>query len=153
MKAYEIHGYLYYEGNAIRLSDNHIFKNVVVTFDRESLKNISDIAENGCRNGNQDIMIESMCIPKSDYSEFLNNQTLMAKNGPITVLQSTISRPNFKLHLESEREDGSKFVLIISSIQFRIDSSEELNLGGTVSFENVKAIILGGCVVREGGLQ
>lgn len=153
MKSFEIHGYPYYEGNATRLSDNHIFKNIVVTFDENSLKNISDIADNGCRNGNQDITIEYICVPKSDYSEFMKNQTAMVKNGSITVLQSTINRPNYKLQLESEREEGSKFVLVISSIQFRLDSSDELDLGDKVSFENIKAIILGGCFVREGDLQ
>lgn len=149
MKSIEIINHPNYEGIAIRTHDNHIFENVVVTFDRDSLKSISDIADNGCRNGNQDIIIENLYIQKSDFNEFIKNQTALEKNGSITVLKTTISRPNFKLHLESERKDGSKIVLVISLIQFRIDSSEELDLGDMVSFENVKSIILGGCVVRE----
>lgn len=155
MNSVEILKYPYYKGVAIRLSDMHTFEKVVITLESKSLKNISDIANNGCRNGNQDIHINSLCIKHSDYDEFIKDQTSLVNDGSSIVMKSTINKHNFKIELEGVKEDNSRFVIIISSIQFSLDSSEPIFLekDNEVVFEDVKAVILGGCIVREGGLS
>lgn len=153
MNSLEIINYHDYHGTATRLLDGSVFEVFVFINNKHSLANIADIVNNGCRNGNQDIMIDSLIVNKSDYDEFVKDQSCAKKSGTYLQVKTTINRPNFELKLECEKKDGSMFSIIISSIQFRIDSSEEIDMGNEVSFENVKAIILGGCITRDGGLS
>lgn len=140
-----------YEGVLTRKTDKQRFEKILISFDDSSLKCLVDIIDsNHIDSNNQNITIKELFIKRSDYENFMKDQTYEEKKENTINVKLTIARPNFEFDLIGEIGETSKFSFIITSIQLQLDTAKPIFAEDIVAFENIKATVFGNCFIRRG---